>query len=144
TRGLIEPDAFLPQAEQCGLILPLGALALRRATEDLARWQKFFPSKPPLSVSVNVAWRQIADENFARELAHVLRTSGIARRSLHLEITEGQVMADVQGAEAMLKRLKGQGICLSIDDFGTGHSSLGRLARLPFDTIKIDKSFLSA
>jgi diguanylate cyclase (GGDEF)-like protein len=143
-RGLIEPEAFVPQAERSGLIVPLGGLALRRAAEDLTRWQHFFPSKPPLFVSVNVTWRQIADKNFAKELVALLRASVIAKRSLKLEVTESQVMEGSGRAEIALRRLKSLGVGLSIDDFGTGHSSLSRLAGLPFDTIKIDKSFLAA
>ena len=143
-RGLIEPEAFVPQAERSGLIVPLGKYALRRAAEDLARWQQFFPSKPPLFVSVNVAWRQIADKAFAKDLIALLRSSGVAKQSLKLEVTEGQLMAGSDHAEVALKRLKGVGVGLSIDDFGTGHSSLGRLGSFPFDTVKIDKSFLAA
>jgi diguanylate cyclase (GGDEF)-like protein/PAS domain S-box-containing protein len=143
-RGLIEPDAFIPHAERSGLIVPLGRIALRRAAKDLARWQQFFPAKPPLYVSVNVTWRQIADEGFAKELGSVVKRAGLPKASLRLEVTESAVMAGAERAEAGLKRLKGLGASLAIDDFGTGHSSLGQLARLPFDTIKIDKTFLSS
>ena len=143
-RGLIEPDAFIPHAERSGLIVPLGRVALRRAAKDLARWQQFFPMKPPLYVSVNVTWRQIADESFAKELGSVVKRAGLPKASLKLEVTESAVMAGAERAEAGLKRLKSLGASLAIDDFGTGHSSLSQLARLPFDTIKIDKSFLSS
>ena len=142
-RGVIEPESFIPQAERSGLIVPLGRLALERAIADLARWQKFFPAKPPLFVSVNVAWRQIAERGFAKDLALLLKRAGLANRSLRLEVTESQVMAGSDRAEAALKHLKHLGAGLAIDDFGTGHSSLSHLARFPFDTIKIDKSFIS-
>jgi len=143
-RGLIEPETFVPHAERSGLIVPLGKFVLGRAAEDLARWQKLFPAKPPLFVSVNVAWRQIRDKSFAKELSSLLRNSGLVKQSLKLEVTEGQLMAGSGHAEVALKRLKALGVGLSIDDFGTGHSSLGRLGSLPFDTVKIDKSFLAA
>jgi diguanylate cyclase (GGDEF)-like protein len=143
-RGMIEPDRFIPHAEQSGLIVALGRLALRRSAKDLARWQQFFPAKPPLYVSVNVTWRQIADESFAKELGSVLKRAGLVKSSLKLEITESAIMSGAERAEAGLKRLKSMGASLAIDDFGTGHSSLSQLARFPFDTIKIDKSFLAS
>jgi len=141
-RGLIDPENFIPHAEESGLIIPLGRLALRRAAEDLARWQQYFAMTPPLFVSVNVAWRQIADPDFAKELATLLRNAGLAERTLKLEVTESAVMADAAGAEKALKRLRALGAGLAIDDFGTGHSSLSHLRRFPFEVIKIDKSFL--
>jgi len=143
-RGLIDPDEFIPHAERSGLIVALGRVALRRAAKDLTRWQQFFPMKPPLYVSVNVTWRQIADESFAKELGSVVKRAGLPKSSLKLEVTESALMAGAERAEAGLKRLKGLGASLAIDDFGTGHSSLSQLARLPFDTIKIDKSFLAS
>ena len=143
-RGFVEPDSFVPQAERSGLIVPLGRLVLKRAAEDLARWQQFFPAKPPLFLDVNVTWRQIADKSFASELESLLKTAAIAKRSLRLEVTESAVMAGADKAEAALKRLKALGAGLAIDDFGTGHSSLSHLSRFPFDVIKIDKSFIAA
>jgi diguanylate cyclase (GGDEF)-like protein/PAS domain S-box-containing protein len=142
-RGIVPPAQFIPHAEHTGLIVPLGRLALWRAAEDLAHWRQKFPGRP-LFVSVNVAWRQIAEEEFSRELASLLHAGRLAKGTLKLEITESAVMAGAARAEATLRRLKALGAGLSIDDFGTGHSSLSRLRRLPFDTIKIDKSFLAA
>ena len=142
--GLIQPDEFVAHAEQSDLILNLGRQALRQAGRDLARWQQFFPSRPPLYVSVNVTWRQIVDEGFARELGAILKRTGLAKDSLRLEITESAVMAGADGAEAGLRRLKTMGASLAIDDFGTGNSSLSQLARFPFDTIKIDRSFMTS
>ena len=141
-RGLIEPDDFIAHAERSGLIIPLGRLALRCASEDLARWQKFFPQDPPLFVSVNVSWRQIASKGFAKELETLLHGSGLIERSLHLEMTESALMSSAATAEVTLKRLRKLGAGIAIDDFGTGHSSLSRLRRFSFDVIKIDKSFL--
>jgi diguanylate cyclase (GGDEF)-like protein len=143
-RGLIEPGDFIPHAEESGLIIPLGRMALRRAVEDLARWQQYFAMTPPLFVSVNVAWRQIADEGFPRELSTILRNAGIADRTLKLEITETAVMKDADAAEKALKRLRALGAGLAVDDFGTGHSSLSHLKRFPFEFMKIDRSFLTA
>ena len=142
--GMIHPDEFVAHAERSDLIVDLGREALRQASKDLARWQKMFPSHPPLYVSVNVTWRQIADEGFARELGLILMRAGLPKDSLRLEVTESAVMAGAETAEAGLHALKAMGASLAIDDFGTGHSSLSQLARLPFDTIKIDKSFIRA
>ena len=142
--GLIQPDEFVAHAERSDLIVNLGRQALRLAAKDLSRWQQFFPSRPPLYVSVNVTWRQIADEGFARELGMLLKRAGLAKESLRLEVTESAVMAGAESAEAGLQRLKAMGASLAIDDFGTGHSSLSQLARLPFDTLKIDKSFMTS
>jgi diguanylate cyclase (GGDEF)-like protein/PAS domain S-box-containing protein len=142
--GVIQPDEFVAHAEQSDLIVNLGRQALRLAARDLARWQQFFPSRPPLYCSVNVTWRQIADEGFARELGAVLKRAGLAKDSLRLEVTESAVMAGAESAEAGLRRLKAMGASLAIDDFGTGNSSLSQLARLPFDTIKIDRSFVTS
>ena len=142
--GLIQPDEFVAHAERSDLIVDLGRQALRLAAKDLSRWQQFFPSRPPLYVSVNVTWRQIADEGFARELGMLLKRAGLAKESLRLEVTESAVMAGAESAEAGLQRLKAMGASLAIDDFGTGHSSLSQLARLPFDTLKIDKSFMTS
>jgi diguanylate cyclase (GGDEF)-like protein/PAS domain S-box-containing protein len=142
--GMIQPDEFVAHAEQSDLIVNLGRQALRQAAKDLSRWQQFFPSRPPLYVSVNVTWRQIADEGFARELGAILKRAGLAKDSLRLEITESAVMAGAGAAEVGLQRLKAMGASLAIDDFGTGNSSLSQLARLPFDTIKIDRSFMTS
>jgi diguanylate cyclase (GGDEF)-like protein len=141
-RGLIGPQDFIPYAERTGLIVPLGLLALRRATEDLSAWQAEFPSTPPLFVSVNLSWRQLTDDSFLEELDRVLEESRLPERSLTLELTESAVMADSAAAEARLQHLRARGAGLAIDDFGTGHSSLSHLRRFAFDTVKIDKSFV--
>ncbi|MEA2825524.1 MAG: hypothetical protein QOF03_2006 [Alphaproteobacteria bacterium] len=143
-RGIIEPQSFVPHAEESGLILRLGRFALERAVEDLAQWQKRFPLKPPLFVSVNVAWRQIADSAFAEQIGSLLGRADIAKRSLKLEVTESAVMQGAEIAEAALQRLRNLGVGLAVDDFGTGHSALSHLRRFPFEAIKIDKSFISA
>ncbi|HXJ01598.1 MAG TPA: EAL domain-containing protein [Micropepsaceae bacterium] len=142
-RGLIEPDYFVPHAEESGLILPLGRFALENAVRDLARWQRMFPMRPPLFVSVNVAWRQVADPAFGDAFAELIKSADIAKRSLKLEITESAVMREADRAAAALRRLRDLGAGLAVDDFGTGHSSLSHLRRFPFEAIKIDKSFIA-
>jgi len=142
TRGQIPPDVFIAHAEATGLIVPLGRLALGKASQDLGRWQRFFPLNPPLFVSVNVTWKQIADAGFVQDVQSALKAAGLPKGTLKLEVTESDVMKDVDAAETALKQLREHGAGLAIDDFGTGHSSLGQLRRFPFELIKIDKSFL--
>ncbi len=139
-RGLVSPSDFIAHSEETGLIATLGHFVLERAGHDLAQWQRFFPLTPPLFVSVNVSPRQLRDpalENFLRRL---LETCALPPGTLKLEITESAAASNVQ---ATLKRIRALGLGLSIDDFGTGQSSLSRLKDLPFDTVKIDQSFLS-
>jgi len=143
-RGAIPPEEFVPRAEATGAIEPLGRFALKQAAENLARWQQFFPLKPPLFVSVNVSWRQLTDETFFEDVEAILRQTNVAPGTLKLEITESAVMKDSDVAEAALNRLKALGAGLAIDDFGTGTSALAQLGRYPFDTIKIDKGFIVA
>lgn len=140
-RGLVTPDAFITYAEQTGLILPIGRFALARATRELAHWQRFFPLTPPLFVSVNVSRRQLNDPELEKDVADVLGRGEIRRGSLKLEITESVVTAD-SDSHGKLDRLRALGACLSIDDFGTGISNLSQLQDVPFDAVKIDKSFL--
>jgi diguanylate cyclase (GGDEF)-like protein/PAS domain S-box-containing protein len=142
TRGLVTPEDFIAHSEETGLIVELGRFALERATADLSQWQRFFPLKPPLFVSVNLSRRQVRDAGFEQWLKSVLAAGSIAPGTLHLEITESAVAADPR-LVPMLERLRAAGAGLSIDDFGTGSSSLSQLRTLPFDTVKIDRSFLA-
>jgi diguanylate cyclase (GGDEF)-like protein len=141
-RGMIAPGDFIGHSEETGLIVALGRLALEQAAGDLSHWQRYFPLEPPLFVSVNLSRRQLRDSGFEELLGQVLKDSQIAPGSLKLEITESAVGSDIELAE-MLGRLKALGAGLAMDDFGTGASSLSRFRNLPFDTIKIDKSFLA-
>jgi len=142
TKGLIAPADFIAHSEETGTIVALGRVALERAAHDIAQWQRFFPLSPPLFVSVNVSRRQLRDQDFNVVLGALLRREAVAPGTLHLEVTESVIAAnhDVQDA---LNRAKALGAGISIDDFGTGTSSLSQLKTLPFDTIKIDQSFLA-
>jgi diguanylate cyclase (GGDEF)-like protein/PAS domain S-box-containing protein len=140
-RGLVVPPVFIPIAEQTGLIVPIGAWVLRESCRQAAAWAAATGRR--LTISVNVSPRQLADEEFPRTVAGILRETGLEPGLLCLEITESAVMADPEAAAAALAVLKSLGVRLAIDDFGTGYSSLGQLkALLPVDTIKIDKSFV--
>jgi len=141
-RGQISPADFIAHSEETGLIVALGRLALERAATELAHWQRYFPLKPPLFVSVNVSRRQVRDAAFESLLQALLSGGTIAPGTLNLEITESAIAADPKMPE-LLARMRGLGAALSIDDFGTGASTLSEFRTLPVDTVKIDKSFLA-
>ena len=141
-RGLIVPGDFIAHSEETGLIVALGRFALEQAASDLSHWQRYFPLTAPLFVSVNLSRRQLQGGDFEALFGQVLKNSHVAAGSLKLEITESAVGADTE-MTGMLTRLKAMGAGLAIDDFGTGASTLSRFRNMPFDTIKIDKSFLA-
>jgi diguanylate cyclase (GGDEF)-like protein/PAS domain S-box-containing protein len=141
SKGIIEPTEFIAHCEETGLINVLGQFALETATRDIAAWQHSFRLDPPLFVAVNLSRRQLRDGEFCAQLEKLLSTSGIPPASLKLELTESAVGGD-DDVRRILTRIRGLGVGLSIDDFGTGLSALSQLKDLPFDTVKIDKSFL--
>jgi diguanylate cyclase (GGDEF)-like protein len=141
-KGLISPGDFIAHSEETGLIVELGRFALERAATDLAHWQRYFPLKPPLFVSVNFSRRQLKDAGFEALLKTILSGSGIAEGTLNLEITESAIAADPKMPQIMA-RIRAAGAGLSIDDFGTGASTLSEFRTLPVDTVKIDKAFLA-
>ena len=140
-RGIIPPSDFIPVAEGCGLIVQLGLFAMQRAADDLAQWQKQI-GEAPLSVSVNLSSRQLIRRDLVADVRSVIARANLKPRCFRLELTESLVMDNPEQTNHVLSQLKKLGIGLSIDDFGTGYSSLAYLTRFPFDTIKIDKSFV--
>ena len=140
-RGSIPPSDFIPVAESCGLIVQLGLFAMQRAAEDLAGWQKQI-GDVPLSVSVNLSSRQLIRRDLVSDVRSVIARANLKPRCFRLELTESLVMDNPEQTNHVLTKLKQLGIGLSLDDFGTGYSSLSYLTRFPFDTIKIDKSFV--
>jgi PAS domain S-box-containing protein len=141
--GLVPPTEFIPVAEETGLILSINRLLLREACQQLRFWHDQFPSDPPLALSVNVTPKQFAQPELASEIGSILKQTDVAPSHLHLEIVETIAMRDAEMAGGVLSELKALGVRLSVDDFGTGYSSLSRLQRLPIDTLKIDRSFVS-
>jgi diguanylate cyclase (GGDEF)-like protein len=138
--GLVFPDEFIGLAEECGLIVPLGAWVLRRAAAQARSWQE--AGLPPISVAVNVSTIQLRDGEFVDTVGAALCDTGLEPDRLELEITESALFEDQAGALATLGRLKALGVRLALDDFGKGYSSLGRLRQLPFDALKVDRSFV--
>jgi len=143
-RGLLPPSEFLREAEDTGHILSIDRWILREACHRVRAWQKEVPGAEDLSVQVNVSARTLQHAGLADEIAEVLRSSGLAPGHLVLEITETTLVLDPQAAATELTQLKALGVRVALDDFGTGFSSLSHLLRFPIDTIKIDRSFVSA
>jgi len=140
-RGLVYPKDFIPLAEETGLIIPIGEMVLQGVCGQLAAWKKL--GLPLLRISVNLSSRQLTQQGFADTIAAMFREAGLGPELLEIEVTESMIMENPEAAKATLTQLKSLGVNLSLDDFGTGYSSLSYLHRFPFDTLKIDRSFVS-
>jgi len=141
-RGLVSPAAFIPLAEETGLIRPLGQWVLEEACRQTKRWHEQMRGLT-LVTSVNLSARQFQQPTLVEDVAAALRQSGVDPGCIQLEITESVAMEDAEAAVTTLQQLKALGIQLAIDDFGTGYSSLAYLKRFPVDELKIDRAFVS-
>jgi diguanylate cyclase (GGDEF)-like protein len=139
-RGMVSPDRFIAIAEEMGLIVPLGEWVLRTACLQVKHWQSL--CAVPLKVSVNLSIRQLQQEHLASQITRILQAVDLHPCQLTLELTETNLMADVEQAVQTLTSLRALGIQIAIDDFGKGYSSLHYLSRLPIDILKIDQSFV--
>ncbi len=139
--GLLAPSTFIDEAESSGLIEPIGRLVLQQACLHLAAWHAV-PELRDLILAVNVSPRQFRQADFVESVAGIVTSFGVDVRQLKLEITEHSAMEDIDDAAAKLHALQDLGVKVSLDDFGTGSSSLAYLTRLPLDQLKIDKSFV--
>lgn len=143
TRGLTQPADFIPTAEEIGLIVPIGYWVLDEACRQIRDWQNQFPTDPPLTINVNLSTRQCAQTDLVQKICNILKKNNLTPGSLKLELTESLIMEDSAATSAILSELREKGIQVQIDDFGTGYSSLSHLHKLPIDTLKIDRTFIS-
>jgi diguanylate cyclase (GGDEF)-like protein len=141
-RGLIPPAEFIPIAESCGLIVPIGRWVLREACMQAREWQG--AGLPEIPVAVNISSVEFRDKNFLENLRATLNETGLEPRHLELELTESVLMQYIESTASVLGELRVMGVQLAVDDFGTGYSSLSYLSQFPINSLKIDKSFVQA
>ena len=141
--GLIGPQEFIPVAEELGIVADIDRWVLREACAQVLRWQQAFPTRPPLTLNVNVSGQGFARPGLAEEVAGVLRETGFDPCCLKLELTESVLLEGSGAVSATLAQLGSLGVHLHLDDFGTGYSSLAYLQTFPLDVLKIDRAFVS-
>jgi len=139
--GVIPPLTFIPVAEDCGLIVELGAYVMERACREALSWQQ--AADAPVQVAVNVSSVQFARDSFVEEVVEILERTGLPGNLLQIELTESATLIGIERAAATMQRLKDLGMNVVMDDFGSGYSSLSYLPKFPFDALKIDRSFVS-
>jgi EAL domain-containing protein (putative c-di-GMP-specific phosphodiesterase class I) len=140
TRGQISPAKFIPVAEDCGLILPIGKWVLREACRQARAWVDV--GLPLANMAVNISAMEFRNENFLQDVFAVLKETGLDPRYLELELTESVLMKHAEATQSILKALRAKGVQLAVDDFGTGYSSLSYLRKFSIDALKIDQSFV--
>ncbi|MDJ0598868.1 MAG: EAL domain-containing protein [Crocosphaera sp.] len=138
--GLVRPNKFIPLAEKTGLIIPMGEWVLKTACQQNKKWQNM--GLPPIRVAVNLSAQQLQQSNLIETVENTLESVGLDPEWLELEVTESILMKNIALASQTLQELRNMGVYISIDDFGTGYSSLGYLKKFPFNTLKIDQSFV--
>jgi diguanylate cyclase (GGDEF)-like protein len=141
-QGTISPELFIPLAEEIGLIGAIGEWVLGEACRQMAAWHREYRLEAPLSISVNLSAKQFADDDLSQQVERALSETGLDARALKLEVTESAILENRDAARGTLDRLKRHGVQVSLDDFGTGYSSFSYLHQLPYDTLKIDRSFV--
>jgi diguanylate cyclase (GGDEF)-like protein/PAS domain S-box-containing protein len=139
-RGLVPPANFIPVAEDCGLIVPIGNWVLREACAQAHAWMK--AGLPLISMAVNISAMEFRNESFLDGIFAILDETGLAPGALELELTESVLMKRAESTQSILKSLRATGVRLTVDDFGTGYSSLSYLRKFPVDALKIDQSFV--
>jgi diguanylate cyclase (GGDEF)-like protein/PAS domain S-box-containing protein len=139
-RGLVPPGDFIPIAEDCGLIVPIGNWVLREACKQACAWAN--QGLPVITMAVNISAMEFRDEDFLDGIFRALRETGLEPKLLELELTESVLMKRAESTQSILKILRASGIQLAVDDFGTGYSSLSYLRKFPIDALKIDQSFI--
>ena len=139
--GIIPPNIFIPLAEENGLIVPIGEWVLEEACKQNKFWQKM--AIDPFKVSVNLSARQFQENDLLAKITRIIQKTGLEPSSLELEITETVTIENGGMAKEILNQFQDMGISLAMDDFGTGYSSLSYLKQFPFNTLKIDRSFIN-
>jgi diguanylate cyclase (GGDEF)-like protein/PAS domain S-box-containing protein len=139
-RGMVPPGDFIPIAEDCGLIVPIGNWVLRESCKQARAWMD--AGLPVATMAVNISAMEFRDENFLDGVFRILQETGLDPAALELELTESVLMKRAESTQSILKALRGSGIQLAVDDFGTGYSSLSYLRKFPIDALKIDQSFI--
>lgn len=139
--ALVSPAEFIPIAEESGEIEAIGEWVLQQAVRQNVAWKRL--GLPPIKVAVNLSPRQLQSRGFAKSVECLLEREGLPAESLELELTETAVMENLEEAASTIAELQGLGVDVSIDDFGTGHSSLGYLRRLSFNSLKMDRAFVA-
>ncbi len=142
--GLLSPESFVGLAEETGMIKDLGRAVLNEAGRQLGIWQRAYRPAEPVFVAVNISSAQLIETDLLDDVKQVLHRENLMRGSLKIEVTESLVMQYPERASQILERLRDIGVGISCDDFGTGYSSLSSLRKLPFDTLKVDRSFIAA
>jgi EAL domain-containing protein (putative c-di-GMP-specific phosphodiesterase class I) len=143
-RGLVQPPDFIHIAEDTGMIIELDRLTLAESCRQMAEWISDYGAAAPLVMCANLSSQQFAAADLANEISTTLQASGLTPGNLKLEITESAFVRDVPAAQVMMNRARAMGVAWSLDDFGTGYSSLSLLQRLQLDTVKVDRTFVSA
>ncbi len=141
-KGLISPDAFIPIAEETGLIIPIGLWVIEEAASQLKTWHAKHPHSKDLSVSVNLSSKQLAKHQLFDDIVNILSRTGLDPKFLNFEVTESTMLEHADIAKSTLEQVRSLGCRVKIDDFGTGYSSLSRLHSMPLDVLKIDRSFV--
>jgi diguanylate cyclase (GGDEF)-like protein len=141
-RGVLSPDEFIPVAEETGLIVPIGNWVLHEACRQMRAWDVEFPDCANLTINVNLSPRQCMQPDLVSDVKRVIEDTGLAPERLKLEITEGVVLENSDAVAEVLGQLRALGVQLGLDDFGMGYSALSYLRRFPFQTLKIDRSFV--
>jgi EAL domain-containing protein (putative c-di-GMP-specific phosphodiesterase class I) len=139
-RGLVSPAQFIPIAEECGLILPIGKWVLHQACMQARQW--VHAGLPMITMAVNISAMEFRDDNFLDGVFAVLQETGLDPRSLELELTERVLITRPESTASVLQTLRTRGVQIAVDDFGTGYSSLSYLTKFPIDALKIDQSFV--
>ncbi|HYD81717.1 MAG TPA: EAL domain-containing protein [Paucimonas sp.] len=140
--GMVTPERFVPVAEDCGLIIPIGRWVLREACMQAVRWKN--AGIKPISIAVNVSALEFRHKDFLDNIRTILEETGMEPHCLQFELTESVLMLDVASSAQVLGRFKEMGVQIAVDDFGTGYSSLSYLNQFPIDVLKIDQSFVRA